>query len=223
MSKVARFEMPDGRIGRFEVPDSATPEQAQAMIAESLQPKASVEVMSPEGDLLKPTFGETGGGAALGRPINRGQLNVQPTPRPLESALAGATRSAIDPLLAGAQLATGNAPRINELVQRLAQESGQYEEANPKSYIVGRIGGAVLPAVGMAKIGTIPSFANAPTLAQNIGMGAIQGALTPEETGKTGNELLGQEFKQIGGGCDDKQKFDHCIARNRFKRGSRNS
>lgn len=30
---VARFQMPDGRIGRFEVPEGTTPEQAQAMIA----------------------------------------------------------------------------------------------------------------------------------------------------------------------------------------------
>ncbi len=30
---VARFEMADGRIGRFEVPEGTTPEQAQAMIA----------------------------------------------------------------------------------------------------------------------------------------------------------------------------------------------
>jgi hypothetical protein len=33
---VARFEMPDGRIARFEVPEGTTPEQAQAMIEESL-------------------------------------------------------------------------------------------------------------------------------------------------------------------------------------------
>jgi hypothetical protein len=166
------------------------------------QPESSVEVMSPEGDLLKPAFGETGGGVALGRPINRGQLNVQQTPRPLESALAGATKSAIDPLLAGAQLATGNTPKINELVQKLAKESGEYQEANPKSYMAGRIGGAFLPAAGMANIGTIPSFANAPALAQNIGMGAIQGALTPEETGKTGAQFYGNQAKQatIGAG-----------------------
>ena len=37
---IARFEMPDGRIGRFEVPDGTTPEQAQSLIAESLQSQA---------------------------------------------------------------------------------------------------------------------------------------------------------------------------------------
>lgn len=30
---IARFQMPDGRIGRFEVPDGTTPEQAQSMIS----------------------------------------------------------------------------------------------------------------------------------------------------------------------------------------------
>jgi len=33
---IARFQMPDGRIGRFSVPDGTTPEQAQAMIQDSL-------------------------------------------------------------------------------------------------------------------------------------------------------------------------------------------
>jgi hypothetical protein len=33
---IARFQMPDGRVARFEVPDGTTPEQAQAMIAQSM-------------------------------------------------------------------------------------------------------------------------------------------------------------------------------------------
>jgi hypothetical protein len=38
---IARFEMPDGRIGRFEVPEGTTPEQAQILIAESLAQRMS--------------------------------------------------------------------------------------------------------------------------------------------------------------------------------------
>ena len=34
---IARFEMPDGRIGRFEVPEGTTPEAAQKLIQQSLQ------------------------------------------------------------------------------------------------------------------------------------------------------------------------------------------
>ena len=33
---VARFQMPDGRVARYEVPEGTTPEQAQQMISESL-------------------------------------------------------------------------------------------------------------------------------------------------------------------------------------------
>lgn len=33
---IARFQMPDGKIGRFEVPEGTTPDQAQAMIAQAL-------------------------------------------------------------------------------------------------------------------------------------------------------------------------------------------
>src|SRR5689334_3315942 len=33
---VARFQMPDGRIGRFEVPEGTTPDQATALIQQHL-------------------------------------------------------------------------------------------------------------------------------------------------------------------------------------------
>ena len=39
---VARFQMPDGRVARFEVPEGTSPEQAQAMIAQHFaEPKAA--------------------------------------------------------------------------------------------------------------------------------------------------------------------------------------
>jgi hypothetical protein len=54
-----------------------------------------------------PVWQSTGGGAAMGRPRMVNRTNVQAQPRPLESALAGVTKSAIDPIVATAQLATG--------------------------------------------------------------------------------------------------------------------
>jgi hypothetical protein len=171
-----------------------TLEQQQAIaIAE-----AKMKMAQSMGATSVGQFGETAGGAALGRPLQVNRTNVQTEPRPLESALAGITKSAIDPLLAGAQLATGNAPRINELVQKLAQQSGEYQQANPISYGTGRVGGVMLPATGMAKIGSIPSYTKLSPLIQNIGMGAVSGALTPEETGKTGADLYAEQAKQAG-------------------------
>jgi hypothetical protein len=135
-------------------------------------------------------FAETGGGAAMGRPMRGVRLNVQETPRPLESFLAGTTKSAINPLLAAAQVATGGGRGVSEAVKRLSQEADVYQEANPASYGTGRVAGTVLPAVGMSKaIGMIPSFAKNPYVSGAIiggGTGAVSGALQPVETGETG-------------------------------------
>lgn len=188
---IARFEMPDGRIARFEVAEGTTPEQAQTMIAEQVATSASPM-----------SFGETGGGAATGRPINRGQRNVLASPRPLESAMAGLTKSMIDIPVGAAQLATGGNLGTSELAQRLSQQAEPYQQENPISYGAGRVAGVVAPAMGASSvIGQIPSFAKAPMLAQNIGMGTALGAMTPEETGKTGIDLYKEQAKQglIGG------------------------
>ena len=146
-------------------------------------------------------FGETGGGAALGRPINRGQLNVQAQPRPLESAMAALTKSLVDVPVGAAQLATGGNVGA-QTAQRLAQEAKPYQEENPMSYLGGQVAGAVAPAAGIAKgIGMIPSFARANPALQTIGAGAVQGALMPNETGATGQDFYGEQAKQaaIGG------------------------
>lgn len=169
----------------------------------SIEPAGNVEVTSPERKPLSTQFGETGGGAAVGRPQGINRTNVLPQPRPLESALAGATKSLVDLPVGAAQLATGGNLGTSELAQNIGQQATQYQQANPISYGAGRIAGAVAPAgLGASTIGMIPSFAKAQPLMQNIGLGAISGALTPEETGKTGAKLYKEQAKQsvIGGG-----------------------
>lgn len=55
---IARFQMPDGRIGRFEVPDGTTPDAAQSMIEsnyEALIPKDS----APKQDIAGPSLART--------------------------------------------------------------------------------------------------------------------------------------------------------------------
>jgi hypothetical protein len=146
-------------------------------------------------------FAETGGGAAVGRPMRGVRLNVQETPRPLESFMAGATRSVVDPVMAGAQLITGGRGGVSGAVQRLAQDSEMYSQANPASYIGGRIGGAVLPAAGVAKgAGMIPSFARANPYVQGAAVGAASGAMIPEETGLTGAPMYQQMGENVATG-----------------------
>jgi hypothetical protein len=166
-----------------------TLEQQQAIALANARLRLQ-ESQPTEMPVTESEFAETGGGAAVGRPVRGVRLNVQETPRPLESFMAGVTKSAIDPLLAGAQVATGGRGGVSGAVQRLAQEAEEYSEANPASYGTGRVFGVALPAVGMSKaIGVIPSFGKNPYVSGAVigsGTGAVSGALQPVETGETG-------------------------------------
>lgn len=168
--------------------------------------KGSVEITSPEGKPLvqeNPVWASTGGGAAMGKPRTIDRTNVQSEPRPLESALAGATKSLLDVPVSAAQLATGGNLGTSQLAQSLGNQANAYKEANPISYGAGRVAGMVAPAIaGAGTIGQIPSFAKAAPLVQNTALGAVSGALTPEETGKTGVEMYKEQAKQgaIGAG-----------------------
>jgi hypothetical protein len=146
-------------------------------------------------------FGETGGGAATGRPMRNVQLNVQAKPRPLEAVGAGVVRGAmIDPILGTAKLVSGG-KLGQEASQRYAEESKPYKEASPIGFGVGQVGGSLVPASVVLKGSSmIPSFANS-QIAQNVITGTTMGLLTPEETGKTGADFYKQQSKEgaIGG------------------------
>lgn len=145
-----------------------------------------------------PQWASTGGGAAMGRPRMMNRINVQATPRPLESAMAGVTKSAIDPLIASAQLVTGGNLGTSNLAQRLDKEAEAYYQANPVSYGAGRVGGAFLPAAGVTKgVGMIPSFARANPVVQGTALGATSGLITPINTGETGSEMYGDVAKNV--------------------------
>lgn len=173
-----------------------TLEQQQAIaIAEAKMRMAEAEAAQPA---QMPEFVSTGGGAAVGRPRLVNRTNIQETPRPLESTLAGVTKSAIDPLLATAQLATGGNLGTSNLAQRLDKEADIYYETNPISYGAGRVGGAFLPAAGVTKgIGMIPSFARANPMVQGGALGATSGLMTPVNTGETGPALYGEAGKNV--------------------------
>ena len=186
-------KMPDGTIVT-NVPDNVTQADLLARYSASQAPVPTTPASSGQ-------FAETGGGAAMGRPMNRGQLNVLAEPRPLESALAGATKSAvIDPVLGAAQLLSGGNVG-GQAAKNYAAEAKPYQ-ANSASYLGGQIGGSVLPGVGMAKgAGMIPSFARANPLLQGTSFGATQGLLTPEETGKTGADYYKNQLGQAAIGA----------------------
>ena len=185
---------PDGKEITLIGPVGASQEEVIAQAQQLYKP----QTISPSAQ-----FGETGGGAATGKPLLINRINVQTEPRPLESAMAGFTKSMMDVPVAASQLATGGNLGTSELAQKLGQQASAYQEANPISYGAGRVGGIIPPAIaGGGAIGAIPSFAKMGALGQNVALGAASGALTPQETGKTGQELYAEQLKQsaIGGG-----------------------
>lgn len=48
---VARFQMPDGRVARYEVPEGTTPEQAHAMISQEIAKPAQLETKAKESEI----------------------------------------------------------------------------------------------------------------------------------------------------------------------------
>jgi hypothetical protein len=148
-----------------------------------------------------PVWQSNAGGAAFGKPRMVDRTNIQAQPRPLESALAGMTKSAIDPLVASAQLVTGGNLGTSQLAQNLDKQADVYYDANPASYIAGRVGGAIAPASAVTKgAGMIPSFARANPMAQGAVLGATSGAMTPINTGATGGEMYGDVGQNIAVG-----------------------
>ena len=76
MPQVARFQMPDGRIGRFEVPEGTTPEQAQQMIQESLaQAPEQAIAPTPQKSALQPTTA-SGVASEIGKGLVRGPMDI---------------------------------------------------------------------------------------------------------------------------------------------------
>jgi hypothetical protein len=179
------------------IPDT---QQAPRFVPDEVKAPTPTAYAGPVVD-ENPVWTSTGGGAAMGRPRRLNRTNVQAQPRPLESTLAGVTKSVIDPFVAGAQLLTGGNLGTSELAQRLDKEADVYYEANPVSYGVGRVGGAIAPAAAITKgVGMIPSFAKANPIVQGSAIGATSGLITPTNTGETGLDMYGNVAKNVGVG-----------------------
>lgn len=179
------------------VPDT---EQPPRFVPDEVKQPTSTAYAGPVVE-ENPVWTSTGGGAAMGRPRMVNRTNVQTTPRPLESTLAGVTKSVIDPLVAGAQLVTGGRLGTSNLAQRLDKEADVYYEANPVSYGAGRVAGAIAPAAAITKgVGMIPSFARANPIVQGGALGATSGLITPVNTGATGAEMYGDVAKNVAVG-----------------------
>ena len=189
---IARFEMPDGRIGRFEVAEGTTPEQAQAMIAQQVSGSAS------------PT-GQTGNGAydrfltSLRNPQTGGRGGV------VGPAMVGGAGELVRGAGALTQMAFPNAgSRMVEVGEALTEGA---KKVNPVTATAGQIGSYFAPFSAVQKgvnavksipqvqnvIGKLPSFVAATGEQAAIG-GALGYGLTPDEQNREQAALYGGAF-----------------------------
>lgn len=105
-----------------------------------------------------------------------------------QSAIVGGGKGVLDPLLAAGQY-VGGAP--SELANATLNKMKPFQEANPVSFGAGQLGGGMLTGGALMKgVGMIPSFAKANPYLQAAGIGGVSGALTPNESGKSGIDAL---------------------------------
>jgi hypothetical protein len=107
-----------------------------------------------------------------------------------QSAIVGAGKGITEPLLAAGQYMGGTPAEYSNLV---LNKMKPYQEANPMTFGAGQIGGGILTGGALIKgAGMIPSFARANPYIQGGSVGAVTGALTPNENGKTGVDALAE-------------------------------
>lgn len=170
---IARFQMPDGRVARFEVPEGTTPEQAQSMIAQSLKPQEA----TPD-----PTAG-AGAGQNFLAGIGRGMT------------------SAGRALLQGISKVTGADSVGAGLVKQSDIDEANRLEAPLLATTAGRIGSAIGNAAIAAPAALIPganTYAGAALIGAGTGGALTEGGASERLKGALGGAVGGAAGKGLG-------------------------
>jgi hypothetical protein len=211
---VARFEMPDGRIGRFEVPEGTTPEQAQVLIAQSLPQPAPEKPGMLRNIGMGALKGASDIGSTLLRPVDAA-LNAagltQTTNADRRAGLRSFFRENADTdslAFKGAELAADIAGTagvggvlakpVAAIAPRLAAalSSGGFSLGGgpAATTLAGRAGDAALRAAGGAAVGGASAGLIDPSMA---GTGAAIGAVLPGAIRAAG--LAGKKVADVSG------------------------
>lgn len=191
---VARFQMPDGRIGRFEVPDGTTPEQAQAMIQQSL---GAQEAESPAAPPPEPQTRTDRFVKGLRDPIDAGaQLLTNALP---ESVVTAGNR--LNNWLADKTGLVGRLPE-GGVDQQVREGEQTYQQARSAAGGEGfdgyrALGNLVSPA-NVAVASRLPAAA---TLSGRVATGAAGGALFGALSPVAEGDFAEQKAKQMGMGA----------------------
>lgn len=189
---IARFKFPDGRIGRFEVPEGTTPEQAQSMIEahvySSHQEETAPSIDPTEGMSTGQKMLAGAGKAVVDTGRGAGQLLRHAMPDSWADNIGLPTQAEID--------------QAKELDAPLMQTG-----AGLAGNVAGNIGMMLLPGAGLKsagaamnapKVASLGELLMAPnTIRKGAAVGAGFGALQPTATDES---ALGQMAMGAAGG-----------------------
>lgn len=166
--------------GQFYELSETDPAKAKARIQQTLGETVATQ-QQPQEPI---TFGETGGGAATGRPVRGARAQVKPT-TPLEATAAGVFKGAVlNPVLAATQVVGGEGGR--QFVQQREQEYQQMrQQAGLEGFDAAQLAGAVVSPVNrLIPVGPTGTVA---------GRGALGGAVGAVLTPVVGEDLTAED------------------------------
>ena len=174
MMSTARFQMPDGRVARFNVPEGTSPEQAQALIEKELSG------LGEKAAAAQPDLAER----ITGHPATRFALGAA-------SPFLGAVQLGAE--LLGNESVTAHLKQLEEMKRR-GMGMGITDDAGID--LAGIAGTILSPAVLSAM--KLPAAASVlGRAAQGAGIGAAMGAVSPVTSGDFGST----KAAQIGAGA----------------------
>lgn len=202
---VARYQLPDGRIGRFEVPDGTTPEQAQAMIEAQLATVPQAQPTQPTEppkqkwrDVLKTGVRELGRG---GRNVAQGALAL---PAAVGDLLNYMTTTGYDPISGQAKPSRPFSRALQALDSpELADRNAAERFSSAVTRGIGGagtsmgLGGAMAGSASPAVAGVGQTLAN-PALQTSSN---VAGALSSQAAAEAGADPIFQALAGMAGGA----------------------
>jgi outer membrane lipoprotein SlyB len=183
---IARFEMPDGRIGRFEVPEGTTPEQAQELIAQSLKSAPSQPASVKAGAAINDIPRQIGLTARYGIEglANTAQIVTEPLRYLTDKIIPGESKSV----------------PLGVLATRAADAIGLPSPQGANERVVGDATRLLAGAGGLAKTAQLAAGAVTNPVAQET-LRTLSANLPQQFGSAAGAGLAGGASREAGGGA----------------------
>jgi len=186
---IARFQMDDGRIARFEVPEGTTPEQAHAMMAAHFAPSEPAPQTTPDAPSKLASAG-AGIGAEFGNMVLGGQKLVGKGISKVDQLVNGNSLSSLVTGQPSTMLGKAGNWLVNDAQQgqdKLKAENAPYAEANPLTNGAAKFGTDLIVTAPIGGVLAKGARALAPSVASTqIGANLIRAI---ETSGAQGGNL----------------------------------